>query len=256
MHPPAAPPIAARRPTSTVIHGRTRTDDYEWLREKDSAEVRAYLEAENAWTKERTAHLADLRQEIFDGIKARTRETDLSVPTRSRGYWYYGRSFEGREYGASCRVPVLDPNDWTPPKPAEDTAPDQPALPGEQVLLDLDALAEGHEFFSLGGSSVSLDGMLLAYSTDVVGDERYTIRVKDLATGEHLDDEIAGVLGGAVWDRTGESFYYVTTDEAWRADKIWSEASRYSTPELLVHATGEKLNGAHFEAHLTRRYLD
>ena len=79
----------------------------------------AYLEAENAYTQDRTAHLADLRQAIFDEIKARTRETDLSVPTRNRGYWYYGRSFAGREYGASCRVPVADPDDWTPPQPAE-----------------------------------------------------------------------------------------------------------------------------------------
>ena len=237
MQPPVAPPIAERRPTSREIHGHTRTDDYEWLREKESPEVTAYLEAENAYTRDRTAHLADLRQAIFDGIKARTRETDLSVPTRNRGHWYYGRSFEGKEYGASCRIPVVDPDDWTPPRPAEDTAPDQPALPGEQVLLDLDALAEGHEFFSLGGSSVSPDGNLLAYSTDVVGDERYTIRVKDLTTGELLADEISGVLGGATWDRAGESFYYTTTDESWRADKIWRHrlGSAQSEDELVHH---------------------
>ena len=231
------PPVADQRPTSTEIHGHTRTDDYEWLREKDSPEVLAHLEAENAYTQERTAHLADLRQLIFDEIKARTRETDLSVPTRNRGHWYYGRSFEGKEYGASCRVPVTDPDDWTPPRPAEDTAPDQPALPGEQVLLDLDRLAEGHEFFSLGGSSISPDESLLAYSTDVVGDERYTIRVLDLATGELLEDEITGVLGGATWDRAGESFYYTTTDESWRADKIWRHrlGTAQAEDELVHH---------------------
>lgn len=237
--PPVAPPVAERRPTSTEIHGRTRTDDYEWLRDKDSAEVIAHLEAENAYTQERTAHLADLRQAIFDEIKARTRETDLSVPTRNRGYWYYGRSFEGKEYGASCRVPVADPDDWTPPKPAEDTSPDLPALPGEQVLLDLDALADGHEFFSLGGSSVSPDAMLLAYSTDVVGDERYTIRVKDLGTGDLLADEITGALGGATWDREGESFFYTTVDETWRADKIWRHrlGTAQADDELVHHET-------------------
>lgn len=231
------PPVADKRPTSTEIHGHTRTDDYEWLREKESPEVTAYLEAENAWTQEQTAHLADLRQAIFDGIKARTRETDLSVPTRNRGFWYYGRSFEGREYGASCRVPVADPDDWTPPKPAEDTAPDQPALPGEQVLLDLDALAQGHEFFSLGGSSVSPDAGLLAYATDVVGDERYTIRVKDLTTGELLPDEITGVIGGATWDRASENFYYTTIDDSWRADKIWRHrlGTAQADDELVHH---------------------
>ena len=149
------PPVAPKKPITRTHHGRERTDDYEWLREKENPEVIAYLEAENAYTAERTAHLAELRQRLFDEVKARTLETDLSVPTRNRGYWYYGRSFEGKEYGASCRVPVSDPDDWTPPKPAEDTAPDQPALPGEQVLLDLDAMAEGHDFFSMGGSSVS-----------------------------------------------------------------------------------------------------
>ena len=231
------PPVADKRPTSTEIHGHTRTDDYEWLREKDSPEVIAHLEAENAYTQERTAHLAGLRQSVFDEIKARTRETDLSVPTRNRGHWYYGRSFEGKEYGASCRVPVTDPDDWTPPRPAEDTAPDQQALPGEEVLLDLDRLAEGHEFFSLGGSSISPDGDLLAYSTDVVGDERYTIRVKHLTTGELLDDEITGVLGGATWDRAGESFFYTTTDESWRADKIWRHrlGTAQAEDELVHH---------------------
>jgi oligopeptidase B len=230
------PPIAERRPETTEHHGRTRVDDYEWLRAKDSPEVTAYLEAENEYTQARTAHLAGLQEAIFDEIKARTRETDLSVPTRNRGYWYYGRSFEGKEYGASCRVAVTDPDDWTPPRPAEDCAPDQPALPGEELLLDLDALAEGHEFFSLGGSSVSPDGTLLAYSTDVVGDERYTIRVLDLATREHLPDEIAGVIGGATWDRAGEHLYYTTLDESWRADKIWRHTlGAPQTQDELVH---------------------
>lgn len=236
------PPVADRRPTTREIHGETRTDDYEWLREKDSEDVVAHLEAENAYTEARTAHLADLRAAIFDEIKARTLETDLSVPTRNRGYWYYGRSFEGKEYGVSCRVPVDDPDDWTPPQPAQDCAPDEPALPGEELLLDLNALAEGHEFFSLGGSAVSPDGHLLAYSTDVVGDERYTVRVLDLRTRELLGDEITGVLGGATWDRDGGELYYTTTDESWRADKIWRH--RLGTPqtddELVFHETDER----------------
>ena len=236
-HPPAAPPVAPRRPTQRELHGRTRHDDYEWLREKDSPEVRAHLEAENAWTEARTAHLADLRTRIFEEIRARTRETDLSVPTRNRDHWYYGRSFEGREYGATCRVPVAGPDDWTPPTPAEDCAPDQPALPGEEVLLDLDALAEGHEFFSLGGASISPDATLLAYSVDVVGDERYTARIKDLASGELLPDVIEGVIHGTTWDRAGENLYYATVDESWRADKVWRHrlGTEQSQDELVHH---------------------
>ncbi len=235
---PDTPPLAEPRPVKTEHHGRTRVDEYDWLRDKESPEVIAHLEAENAWTQARTAHLAGLRQRIFEEIKERTQETDLSVPTRNRGYWYYGRTFEGREYGASCRVPVTDPEDWTPPEPA-DVAPDQPALPGEEVVLDHNELAEGHEFFSLGGSSVSPDGRLLAYSTDVVGDERYTIRVKDLGTGELLADEITGVLGGATWDRAGENFYYITVDESWRADKVWRHrvGTTQADDELVFHET-------------------
>src|SRR4051812_40527203 len=163
---PDRPPVADRRPVTTEHHGRSRTDDYDWLRAKDDPEVTAYLEAENAWTSARTAHLADLREQLFDEIKGRTKETDLSVPSRNRGWWYYGRSFEGREYGAACRVAVAGDDDWSPPAPDEDRGPDEPALPGEEVLLDHDALARGHSFYSVGGVSVSLDGRLLAYSTD------------------------------------------------------------------------------------------
>jgi oligopeptidase B len=237
MQPPVArPPVAERRPVTSEHHGRTRVDDYEWLRAKGAPQVTAHLEAENAYTQERTAHLAELRRTIFEEIKARTRETDLSVPTRSRGHWYYGRSFEGREYGASCRVPVAGPDDWTPPSPAEDCAPDEPALPGEELVLDLDALAEGYEFFSLGGSSISPDSTLLAYSTDVVGDERYTIRVLDLATREHRDDEIVGVIGGGTWDREGEHLYYTTVDDSWRSDKVWRHRlGTRQEDDVLVH---------------------
>lgn len=238
-NPVPAPPVAERRPTVTEIHGERRVDDYEWLRQKEAPAVRAYLDAENAYTEARTAHLADLRAQIFDEIRSRTRETDLSVPTRVREHWYYSRSFEGREYGVSCRVPVRGPDDWAPPQPAEDCSPEQPALPGEQLLLDLNELAEGHEFFSLGGSTVSPDGNLLAFSTDVVGDERYTLRVKDLTTGELLPDEIVGVLGGATWDRHGRTLYYTTVDDSWRADKIWCHrlGTDQASDTLVFHET-------------------
>ena len=234
---PTAPPQAERRPVTTTHHGRSRTDEYDWLRAKDDPAVIAHLKAENAWTQARSAHLADLRSTIFEEIRARTLETDLSVPTRVRGFWYYGRSFEGRQYGASCRVPVSDPDDWTPPAPAADAQPDQPALPGEEVLLDLDALADGHEFFSLGGSSVSPDDNLLAYATDVVGDERYTVRVLDLTTRELLGDELTDVLGGVTWGGSADHFYYTTVDEAWRPDKVWRHrlGTTQAEDELVFH---------------------
>jgi oligopeptidase B len=235
------PPLAEPRPVTSEHHGRRRTDEYDWLRAKGTPEVTAYLEAENAWTAAATDHLGALREAIFGEVKARTKETDLSVPSRNRGWWYYGRSFEGREYGTSCRVPVRDEDDWTPPAPDEDAGPDRPALPGEEVLLDHDALAEGHDFYSVGGVTVSPDTTLLAYSTDTVGDERYVLQVKDLTTGELLPDRIEGVLGGGVWSPDGRDLYYCTVDESWRRDKVWRHRLGSTDPdELVFHETDER----------------
>ncbi|WP_445256028.1 S9 family peptidase [Nocardioides aurantiacus] len=239
--PDSPPPLAPARRTTRVIHGRERHDDLEWLRAKDDPEVLALLEQENAWTERATAHLGPLRDTVVEEIRSRTQETDLSVPTRRGGHWYYGRSFAGREYGASCRVPVADPADWSPPVPA-DTAPDRPALPGEQVLLDLDALAEGHDFFSLGASTVSPDEQLLAWATDVVGDERYEVRVKDLRTGAELPDRLTGTAGSVTWDPQGTALYYVTVDDSWRADKVWRHVlgTEQAADELVHHETDER----------------
>ena len=159
------PPIAKRIDHRREHHGDVFIDPYEWLRDKTNPEVIAHLEAENAYTEQRTEVLAPLRQKIFDEIKARTKETDLSIPTRRGDWWYYSRSFEGKQYGVQCRCPVVDPEDWTPPELDEATE-----IPGEQTLLDENVEAEGHEFFSLGASDVSPDGSRLAYA--VVDPER------------------------------------------------------------------------------------
>ncbi|MBF6355930.1 S9 family peptidase [Nocardia higoensis] len=215
-----AAPIAKRVPTERIHHGDVFVDEYEWLRDKESPEVIGYLEAENAYTEARTAHLAGLREKIFEEIKARTQETDLSVPTRMGEFWYYSRSFEGKQYGVHCRCPIDtsagESQAWTPPQLEADRE-----IPGEQVLLDSNALAEGHDFFALGAFSVSHDGHLLAYSVDTVGDERYTLRVKDLRTGELLSDEVAGTAPGATWSLDGTHIFYQTVDESWRPDTVW-----------------------------------
>lgn len=210
------PPAAKKVPHERIFHGDTFIDDYEWMRNREDPELVAHLEAENAHTLAMTTHLADLRGRIFHEIKARTQETDLSVPSRSAGYWYYSRTQQGLQYPVICRTAARDEADWTPPllKPGEE-------VPGEQVLVDCNVLAEGSEFFSLGTLSVTLDDHLLAYSTDVVGDERYTIYLKDLRTCELLPDRIAGTLGSAIWSTTDTHIFYSTVDEAWRADKIW-----------------------------------
>jgi oligopeptidase B len=213
---PTEPPIAPRHPTSRIHHGDTFVDDYEWLRDADNPDTRAYLEAENAWAEAQTDHLAELRETIFTEIKTRTRETDMSVPVRRGKWWYYSRTVEGQQYAIRCRSPLDDPDDWTPPVLSAGVA-----VAGEEVLLDSNVEADGHEFFSLGGFSLSDDDALLAWSVDTVGDERYTIRVKDLQTGTVLPDEVTGASGGVTWAADGRHFFYTTVDASWRPHRIW-----------------------------------
>ena len=209
-------PNAKKVPFARTHHGDTFVDEYEWLRDKDDAEVVAYLEAENAYTDEQTKHLQPLREQIFAEIKARTQETDLSVPTRMGEFWYYSRSFEGKQYGVHCRCPISGPEDWTPPELSASLA-----VPNEQILLDSNVLADGHEFFALGAFSLSHDGTMLAYSVDIVGDERYTLRFKDLRTGELLPDEVVGTSAGVTWSLDGSHVFYLTVDDSWRPDTVW-----------------------------------
>ncbi|MFD1815589.1 S9 family peptidase [Rhodococcus gannanensis] len=214
--PVTAAPVAKKVPQERTHHGDTFVDDYEWLRDKSNPDVIAHLEAENAYTASRTEHLGPLREAIFGEIKSRTQETDLSVPSRMGRWWYYSRSFEGKQYGVHCRCPIDAPDDWTPPVLSAEVD-----IPGEQVLIDGNELAEGHDFFALGAMSVTLDGTLLAYSVDTEGDERYTLRFKNLETGEAIADEITGTAPGATWSVDNRHVFYLTVDESWRPDTVW-----------------------------------
>lgn len=231
------PPSAKRVDSTRTHHGDTFVDSYEWLRDKSDPAVIAHLEAENAYTDAATAHLEPLRQAIFDEIKARTKETDLSVPARRGDWWYYARTFEGKQYGVHCRCPISSPDDWDPPQLDEATE-----IPGEQVLLDQNAEAEGHDFFALGAASVSPDSHILAYSVDVIGDERYTLRFKDLSTGELLPDEIAGIGAGVTWATDNQTVYYTTVDEAWRPDTVWRHriGASAESAEQVYHEADER----------------
>ncbi|WP_157006305.1 S9 family peptidase [Agromyces laixinhei] len=212
------PPKTDKRPVERVHHGDVVVDDYDWLRDKDDPEVLAHLHEENAYTKAATEHLAILQEQIFDEITTRTKETDLSVPTREGDWWYYTRTVEGREYGIHCRVAAAGPDDWDPPVTDDSGAP----LPGEQVLLDDNAEAEGHDFYSLGSFDVTANGSTLLYATDLEGDERYTIRLRSLdGSGREYDDVIEGTSSGATFDPSGRYVFYATVDESWRPDTIW-----------------------------------
>lgn len=236
---PAQPPQAKKHPVTRSFHGRDFVDNYEWLRDKEAEDTLAYLQAENAYTDAQTEHLTGLRDNIYSEITSRIKQTDMSVPTRAGDYWYYGRTEEGKDYGYSCRIPVEEGTDpWTPP-----SIPDDGPVPGEEILLDLNALAEGHEFFSLGASTVTTSGRYLAYSVDTAGDERFHLYVKDLQTGDYLADELTGIFYGASW--VGEDYiFYQRVDEAWRPDTVWRH--RIGTPQsedvLVFQEKDERYN--------------
>jgi oligopeptidase B len=229
----ANPPVARRVPVERTHHGDTVVDDYVWLAAKDDPETVAYLTAENAYTDARMADLAGLRETLFTEIKTRTQETDLSLPTRKGGYWYYSRTVEGQQYGIHCRIALAEgavaEGETTPPS----TGDGRP-LPGEQVLLDGNVEAAGSEFFSLGTFDVSPDGRLLAYSVDLTGDERFTLRVRDLTTGENLPDEVQNVHYGSAWSRDGSTLFYLTVDDAWRPNRVWRHALGSSEPDTMI----------------------
>ena len=209
-----AVPAAQRIPSQRTHHGDTFIDDYAWLEDKDDPATIAYLTAENAYAEAATAGQAALRGAIFGEIKARTQETDLSVPIRKGGWWYYSRTVAGKQYAVHCRR-ALRPDDAGPPMTADGTP-----LDGEQVLLDGNELAGGGEFFALGAFAASPDGRLLAYSTDFEGSERFTIRIKDLADGTVLPDEIPGAFYGCAWSLDATALFYVTVDDAWRPYRV------------------------------------
>ena len=199
----AAAPLAQKRPHSTTHHGITVTDDYAWLRDPGYPEVTdpailAHLEAENAWFAAAMAPRQPLVDKLFAEMRGRIKEADKSVPQKD-GNWLYWIEFEeGAEYKKWWRKPVAG-------------GPDE-------LILDEVALADGHEYFRLGAISVSNDGTKLAWSVDDNGSERFTARVKIIATGEVLADEIPGTLSGLVWVAGDKGLVYSLANENWRTD--------------------------------------
>jgi oligopeptidase B len=198
---PLVPPVAAKHPKSDTIHGDARQDDYFWLREKEKPEVTAYLEAENAYTDNIMAHTKAFQNDLYDEMLARIKETDLSVPYLDRGYYYYHRTEEGKQYEIYCRK-----------KGSIESV--------EEVTLDLNELAEGKEYMSLGPYTVSDDNQLLAYATDETGFREYTLYIKDLRTGELLPDTIEKV-GAVVWAADNRTIFYTTEDHTKRQYRLY-----------------------------------
>ncbi len=232
---PTTPPAVRQVPAERTFHGDTVTDEFSWLADKENPETIAYLEAENAWTERATAHLEQLRTTVFEEIKGRTQESDLSVPQRKGGYWYYTRTVEGKQYGIHCRVAAAA-DDANPPATG-----DGGPLAGEEILIDGNELAEGKDFFSLGTFDVTPDGTRLAYSVDFSGDERFTLKVKDLTTGETLPDEVADTFYGSAWSADGSSLFYITVDDAWRPNRVWRHTvGQPATSDVLVYEEADE----------------
>jgi oligopeptidase B len=195
------PPTARQDPTPTTLHGHTLDDDYRWMRDKSSAEVIAHLEAENAYTLSVMAPTEELQTKLYAEMLSHIKETDVSVPYLQCGWFYYVRTVEGSQYQIHCRkiATGADSDKFDESQP-------------EEILLDVNLLAVGQPFMSVGAMSVSPDGSLLAYSTDNTGFRQYTLHIRDLRTGKDLADT-AERTGSVVWAADSQTLFYTTEDE-------------------------------------------
>lgn len=197
------PPVAKIIPKTLEKFGDVRIDNYYWLNDRENPEVIDYLNKENEYYKQMTAHTETLQKELFDEMKSRIKEDDSSVPYFLNGYYYLTRYETGKDYPIYSRK-----------KGSLDAK--------EEILFDCNELAKGQSYFALGGMSISPDNKLALFSTDVVGRRIYTMQVKDLETGKLLADKIENVDGGGVWANDNKTFFYVTQDKkTLRSDKVF-----------------------------------
>lgn len=200
--PDAVPPQAKKTAKELTIHGHTRIDNYYWLNQRENPEVIAYLEAENAYTEKVLKHTEKFQKQLYDEIVGRIKQTDISVPYLDNGYYYYTRYQEGGEYPIYCRK--------------------QGSLEaGEEILLDVNQLAAGYDYYQVVGLSVSPDNALLAFGVDTVSRRQYTIHFKELSTGKLLPDRLPNTTGGATWANDNRTLFYVAKDSTLRPHKIF-----------------------------------
>ncbi|MGK0391224.1 MAG: oligopeptidase B [Maribacter sp.] len=187
------PPIAKKLPQELTIHNDTRIDDYFWMRERDHEDVIAYLNEENAYREKVLAHTTDFQEKLFEEIKGRIKQTDMSVPYQKKGYTYYTRFEEGKEYPIHCRK-LLHEN----------------AV--EKVLINVNELAKGKTYYNAAGLGISPNNKILSFGEDTISRRIYTIRFKDLETGEFLADEIPGCTGSVAWANDNKTIFYTLKD--------------------------------------------
>ncbi len=189
-----APPVAKKMPKEITIHGDTRVDNYYWMNERDNPEVIAHLKAENAYKDEVMKHTEPLQDKLFEEIKSKIKQEDETVPYKENGYYYYSRTIPEKEYYLVCRKKgTLDA--------------------GEEIILDVNEMAEGFEYFDLGGSEVSPDNKMVAFGIDTVSRRQYAIYFRNLETGETLMDVIPNTTGSITWANDNKTVFYVRKDE-------------------------------------------
>jgi oligopeptidase B len=223
---PPAPPLARREPVEHVLHGDRRVDHYAWLRQKGEPEVVAYLEAENAYTDAILKPTEDFQEKLYQEMLGRIQQTDLSVPYRLRGYLYFSRTVEGKQYSIHVRGKA-------------DSADSETLV--AQVLLDLNELAEGHSFLDLDTYEVSDDNQWLAYSLDITGFRQYVLQLKNLRTGETLPDRIERVTSAA-WAADNRTLFYTVEDDVTkRSHRLYRHvAGSTDADPLLYDETDER----------------
>lgn len=196
------PPKAEKIPKELTLHGDTRIDPYYWLNERDNPEVIEYLKAENAYREAVMKHTEELQDKLYNEIIGRIKKTDMSVPYLDNGYYYYSRFEEGDNYPVHARK--------------------KGSLEAEEeVMLDVQEMSKGHSFYSVAGLSVSQNNDYLAYGVDTVSRRKYTIHIKDLSTGETLEDAIPNTTGRAVWANDNKTLFYTKKDDTLRSFKIF-----------------------------------
>ncbi|RZA21346.1 MAG: S9 family peptidase, partial [Lysobacteraceae bacterium] len=205
------PPDVAKKPhVVKAPFGAERQDEYYWLRDDDrkNPDMLAYLKAENAYADTLLAPLKPVQDKLYDEIVARIKQDDASVPFRERGWWYYSRFEAGKDYPIHARRKAAGAVDARTILQANEAAD----FKGEQVLLDVNALAAGKDYYAVSGRNISQDNRLLAYGDDTNGRRQYTLRVKDLQTGETLPDTIPGTAGYVAWADDNKTFFYIEND--------------------------------------------
>jgi len=231
------PPVAPVRSTNHTFHGHTRTDDYAWLRDRSNPKVVAYLEAENAYTDSVMAPTRSLQRRLYKEMKARIKETDMTVPVRIDDYFYYTRTIQGRQYRVHCRKRGSLEAD-------------------EEIMLDENKLARGLDYFRLGRLQVSPDHRLAAYSVDTTGGETFTVYLKDLTTGRLLADRIEGTDYGLEWGNDNRTLFYTVQDAAKRPYQVYRHTlGTGQDVDRLVHAEPDEAFHVRLTKTRSRRYL-